>query len=161
MQTIKFRAWDKFSKTWLDKDELFISVLNGELSGWQKECDWELMQFTGLLDKNGKEIYEGDIVGQESVYHFLERDGWEPSSGNWKIISEKSKNFTGKGKEKYVAGYQLRIVEWKESSCGFEPFSDSDENCGHCGGGVRPSDYEVIGNIYENPELLEKDNKRE
>lgn len=111
-------------------------------------------EFTGLHDKNGKEIYETDIVGKEGVYHFIEREGWKPSKGNWKIIGEKTKNFTGRGEEKYISGYELYLVEWKDASCGFEPFSDSEYNCGHCGGGMSSKDVEVIGNIYENPELI-------
>ena len=112
-----------------------------------------LLQFTGLKDKNGKEIYDGDIVGEEGVYRFLER-GWEHSKGKWKIIGEKSKNFTGKKEERYIAGYHLLVVKWENTSCGFEPFSDSKENCFHCGGGKNQKNFEVIGNIYKNPELL-------
>ena len=155
---IKFRAWDKnpncpypMIANPLQRCDAF-DVLNKK----SIYKDWVLMQFTGLLDKNGKEIYEGDIVGEETVYHFIEREGWEPGTGNWKIIGEKSKNFTGREVEKYIAGYKLRLVEWKDSSCGFEPFSDSEENCGHCGGGSSPNSIEVIGNIYENPELIKE-----
>ena len=84
-----------------------------------------LMQFTGLHDKNGKEIYEGDIV---RLY------GWWNASG--------------------PAGFDSDIqpVIWDEEVCGFSPYAIYDCDCGvyHA-----PEETEVIGNIHENPELLE------
>ena len=74
----------------------------------------KIEQCTGRKDKNGKLIYEGDIIEDNEVY------------------SVKT------------------VVKWKASSCGFEPFSDSEI----CGGGLNPKYFAVIGNIHENPELL-------
>lgn len=51
---------------------------------------------------------------------------------------------------------EFYIVHWDEKSCGFEPFSDSKENCGCCGGGKSSTNCYVRGNIHQNPELLVK-----
>lgn len=130
MRQIKFRAWDKEfeggTMTYSDERlhlEDFFCYHEGQ----------DLMQFTGLLDKNGKEIYEGDIVTAE---HY--------------------------GKEvKHI--YE---VAWSEGCCSFNFYCQTDENCGNngapvsdfamgCGeGDIDAETIKVIGNIYENPELL-------
>jgi uncharacterized phage protein (TIGR01671 family) len=64
-RTIKFRAWDEdgfmFYPDRLDFKDDRITVWNGNTFGGVGTAIAQLMQFTGLLDKNGKEIYEGDI----------------------------------------------------------------------------------------------------
>ena len=76
---LKFREWDKRKKVmFLPSYELAISF-NGIVIDTDEQCDYEnqsiiLMQFTGLLDKNGKEIYEGDIMQRNkgNKYEVLE-----------------------------------------------------------------------------------------
>jgi len=66
MREIKFRAWDKINKTMYHD----IHKLDSLAEKISRPNEYEIMQFTGLLDKSGKEIYEGDIV--RAIYPNIE-----------------------------------------------------------------------------------------
>lgn len=123
----KFRAYDSGSLSRMyQPDEVMVG--NGNIwiidedsvaGEWIVNNDIHLMQSTGLKDKNGKEIFEGDIVdykGREAVIK------WHGSYASFIY--------------RFVDGLQERVSEW-------EPLFLAYLKC------------EVIGNIYENPELLE------
>jgi hypothetical protein len=107
MREIKFRAWDKLNKKMLDDADLWEWSYETVFRSCDHECI--LMQFTGLKDKNGKEIYEGDILGDGIVVEVQFHDG--------KFVGVQSN-------KKYSLG----------------------DCCGNYG--------RILGNIYENPELL-------
>jgi len=133
MREIKFRAWASNTnypdgKMFYPGDKAFAVTFFGDVIHSSKsdgtEFCWarigfnglQLMQYIGLKDKNGKEIYEGDIVKQLT-------------DGEHKKWARKIK------------------VIWNEEWSGFYPFYT-------LSGHNREEIYEIIGNIYENPELL-------
>lgn len=117
MREIKFRAWDK------EEQEMIYGIEATPLHFYEylEMENFMVMQYTGLKDKNDKEIYEGDIVKQ-----------WD---GIKQIIFE---DFMWAAVEK--------LGEVVNSSCEeMLPFISND--------------CEVIGNIYENKELLDDNTK--
>ncbi|WP_242136673.1 YopX family protein [Bacillus cereus group sp. BfR-BA-01360] len=126
MREIKFRAWVLKDEA---LDGLMENMMEYDVESFHdplyeyKQGNIILMQYTGLKDKNGKEIYEGDIVSRhEGGIHFQE----EPLAEH--------------------------VVKW--GNFGWLPF-EIGEGYQKC---VYGEIYEfiVIGNIYENPELLEE-----
>jgi len=126
MREIKFRAWDENRKKWVyfRLDEI-VNINHESLT----DDEWAFIQlknigqYTGLKDKNGREIYEGDIVkgtGKNPIIYVVE---WLDSYGGFAFVD----------KEKAIPAYEFLV-----NFC------------------------EVIGNIYENLELLEvgKDGKK-
>ena len=106
MREIKFRAWDKNHQMYEGTENCAFMI---DLA--RKNSEIVLMQYTGLKDKNGKEIYEGDICSGHS-------------DGDGKIVwndFEWVYQFEG---EDIVGIWEVR------------------------------SDLKIVGNIYENPELL-------
>ena len=141
MREIKFRAYLKDEKKFVDivsinfdiQMILFYDKLY-EMCRGRKFKDFELMQFTGLYDRNGKEIYEGDIVKLYKPELKIE----------WTAIVE-----FGNPNGVYNWGYQLKpitnnaiIYHYNSDILCWVGMEDINVYC------------EVIGNIYENPELV-------
>ena len=132
----KYRAWDKTDKEMYLVDEInfnrgeFESIGDG-ITFLREADEVELMQSTGLFDKNGQEIFEGDIVS----------DGYD----------------TGDIKNHETLGFYM--VDKKGIECWFSDGATIEDFEEYVKTAFKT--IEVIGNIYENPELLEADNDRD
>lgn len=125
MRTIKFRVWYSDCQKWLTTNcGRFVIDQTGNLffkyigeSELELICDSVIEQFTGLTDKNGKEIYEGDIVNVKlrDCYSELFTVVFVDSQARFSFLDKDG-------------------IQWLVSS---------------------QNEIEVIGNIHDNPELLE------
>lgn len=114
MRKVRFRAWYKEGGYMMPVEEIdFNQRLINKTGIWRWFHEVDLMQYTGLKDKNGVEVYEGDIVRyfRNELAVIVYRDG----------------------------GVDIRSLSWKEC----EPLQR------------RLGEIEVIGDIYQNKDLLE------
>lgn len=114
MREIKFRAWDKETKRMFNVAKLDIS--------YDYQNNVILMQHTGLHDKNGVKVYDGDILSAHLDSIFPQNE----------TIAQ-------------VLWHEYGWYIKEHDSVDFTPIDSSDDGL-----------WEVVGNIYENPELLEE-----
>lgn len=146
----KVRVWDKQRKKMFADYLTSVNLFGGSgtlsVSGRDEEDtkEWTLMipdeavlmEFTGLLDKNDKEIYDGDILRFtakiRTAAHPLSVVFFQDNRARWalEVVGKTIVGTHGQQKE-YVSLEESRLKDY--------------QNNGY---------YEVIGNIYENPELL-------
>lgn len=125
MEEIKFRAWEKNMNAMIPVKNIdFLAKQINTNSVWRMFHEIELMQYTGLKDKNGIEIYEGDILSTD-----LDRPYLIVEFRNGAFMFQCHDN----GKDYY------------------DFMATTDENSNFT------KYHEVIGNIYENPDLLKGD----
>ena len=132
MRAIKFRAWLRYEKEMsevlvLDNQEEKVFVVRKDgAAGWRMFAEVELVQYTGLKDKNGTEIYDGDYIRYSartingSIFTHVCRV-FQHESGTWRIEGYREDNHSYETKGTVYATHLI---------------------------------CEVIGNIYEHNHLL-------
>lgn len=140
MRELKFRAWDKQRNRYVGDGEVVFKSYGSEASvvvcpnsqdyigdichdEYVDDGRFVIEQYTGVKDKNGKEIYEGDILWWEHYYGMTGENIETTAKVYWE---EKDASFV--------------VGDW------FEPLGPL----------VVEDKVEVIGNVHENPELIEE-----
>ena len=127
MKDIKFRAWDSLANKMYNWSELLNQNLKNIFT-IPEQCGYSLMQYTGLKAKNGIEIYEGDILLSPEWF------------GTLKCVCIYQQENTVNP----IQGFGLYSYDSYFKK--YNTLVESDEW----------DEFEVIGNIYDNPELLEE-----
>ena len=128
----KLRAWDKQDERMsYGEVEYFNDMIEYRFDHLCTEADEdvEFMQSTGIKDKNGVEIYEGDVINYRNSFR-------NPMTGSGSLSINRDFKIIFENGEFKAKGFDMRLKNILSYS-------------------------EVIGNIYENPELLREDTKND
>ncbi|WP_039652393.1 YopX family protein [Clostridium tyrobutyricum] len=117
MREIKFRVWDILNKKMLEWGDIFDLPAWEIFPGTPEQRPFEVMQYTGLKDRKGKDIFEGDIVAEGTINYVVAF-----YAGAWRLKQNIDGDTWWKSLYRYVADFRV----------------------------------EVIGNVYENQELLKE-----
>lgn len=145
MREIKFRAWDKVNKAFMSSEE--FAIHDGDVMGlrYGNEMDdvltdqVELMQYTGLKDINGVEMFDGDVVEVNIQEYVL---GYYTETKYTSLIRYKDGSY-------YFDILKSETIQTDINDYPLKDIINLED--------VESDDCEVIGNKFENPELLEVD----
>ncbi len=136
MREFKFRVWSQAEKEWSNPSMLEVWDNSGVLKpfarlGYPIE-NYIIQQYTGLKDKNGEEIFEGDIVrgfNSRCIYQIV-----------WDEYQKSHAQYVGFKLKTYLTDGTPYLTKWGEQ------INQTFDNHGE--------QYEIVGNIFENPELI-------
>ena len=142
MREHKYRAWDTTRKKMYSANELgadqetlsvdgrgFVNVSGTSTRLSQFHAHLLPLEYTGLKDKNGIEIYEGDII---LIHHTHPK--WKGKESKWKVTTEET-SWGYAFDWEHISGYECSTHVMRDNPC----------------------NYEVIGNIYENKDLMKEE----
>lgn len=135
MDRLKFRAWDgsKMNYDFIVYRPQFVDLLRimqyeeFAVKTYNSISEWKIMQFIGLLDKNGQEIYEGDFIEIENY------------NGQIITTSFSCNLLSGLTFDNSTLTFDMGLYDWTPNL----------------------SECIVVGNIYQNPELLQNGSNKE
>ena len=149
MRTMKFRVWDKEEERYLDETQLAGITPDGKsilfIEDFDEVCSLDIEDIfiiepsTGLKDKNGEEIYEGDIC---RLAYYTKKEGkkrWHKDYEDVEVAEFEDGYFKFSNTDQYGIDSELSFSDYGE-------WSTAD--------GSYKYEAEVIGNIHENKELL-------
>lgn len=146
-KAMKFRAWNKKDKKWFRGDEVILEFISAKFAEpaeitlttfnkiFQNNEYVEWLQFTGLTDNGGREIYDGDILSVEGLFetHYAQVTwGASQQLSSWDGAETWLLHFADNGVSKRV---EAPLYPYCQERCGYNVL--------------------IIGNVYEHPELLQ------